>query len=117
MTRGVFPLPLGPFPLFPSASPGTSSALEISGDGQDQLIWVEVTLDRRHHLIAVDSQELLREDIEAGHILHLYDVHLSPRNFPMSSVWLSGKMPLEKTERYHRREYERLTQEARQSEE
>ena len=50
-------------------------------------------------------------------VWHLYDVHLSPRNFPMSGVWLSGTMPLDKAKRYHRLEYERLTQEARQSEE
>ncbi|HUX07621.1 MAG TPA: cytochrome b/b6 domain-containing protein [Acidobacteriota bacterium] len=42
-------------------------------------------------------------------IWHLYDVHLSPRNFPMSSVWLSGKMPLDKAKEHHRLEYERLT--------
>ena len=50
-------------------------------------------------------------------VWHLYDVHLSPRNFPMSGVWLSGKMPLEKAKRYHRMEYERLTQETPESEE
>jgi len=43
-------------------------------------------------------------------IWHVYDVHLSPRNFPMSAVWLTGKMPLEKVKRFHRLEYERLTQ-------
>jgi hypothetical protein len=42
-------------------------------------------------------------------VWHLYDVHISPRNFPMSEVWLTGKMPLEKARRYHKLEHDRLT--------
>lgn len=41
-------------------------------------------------------------------IWHLYEVHLSPRNFPMSQVWLTGKMPLKKAKEFHSLEYERL---------
>jgi formate dehydrogenase subunit gamma len=40
---------------------------------------------------------------------HIYSVHLSPKNFPGSSVWLNGRMPLDKVKQYHRAEYERLT--------
>lgn len=42
-------------------------------------------------------------------IWHIYDVHLSPRHFPGSSVWLTGRMPLEQVKRFHRGEYQRLT--------
>lgn len=41
-------------------------------------------------------------------IWHLYEVHLSPRNFPMSMVWLTGKMPMKKAKEFHSLEYERL---------
>lgn len=39
---------------------------------------------------------------------HLYDIHLSRKNFPMSEVWLSGLMPLEKVKRYHPGEYQKI---------
>ena len=39
---------------------------------------------------------------------HLYDIHLSPRHFPMSMVWLTGLMSLDETKEYHPLEYERI---------
>ena len=39
---------------------------------------------------------------------HLYAVHFSPRHFPMNPVWLTGRMPLEETRKYHPREFERI---------
>jgi formate dehydrogenase gamma subunit len=42
-------------------------------------------------------------------VWHIYSVHLSPKNFPGSSAWISGRIPLEKAKQYHRAEYERLT--------
>lgn len=39
---------------------------------------------------------------------HVYDVHLSPRNFPMSRVWLTGRTPLEKARIHHPLEYDRV---------
>ncbi len=38
---------------------------------------------------------------------HLYNVHLKPGVFPMSRVWLDGKMTLRKLKEHHPREYER----------
>lgn len=39
---------------------------------------------------------------------HLYDAHLSPRHFPMSMVWLTGRMPKDKVRELHPAEYRRL---------
>jgi formate dehydrogenase subunit gamma len=41
-------------------------------------------------------------------VWHLYNVHLNPRVFPMSRVWLDGKISLEEMKRDHPLEYERL---------
>lgn len=50
-------------------------------------------------------------------VWHLYDAHLSPGNFPMSNVWLSGRMPLDKAKELHRLEYERLMKMIREADE
>lgn len=44
-------------------------------------------------------------------IWHFYHVHWKPGLFPMSRVWLDGKMSLAEMRHEHRLEYERLTQE------
>jgi formate dehydrogenase gamma subunit len=67
-------------------------------------------------LLAIHGYEGLLLVIVAV-VWHLYDIHLSPRNFPMSSVWLTGKMPLEKVRRQHRLEYERLMREREEGDE
>ncbi|OGF99700.1 MAG: hypothetical protein A2Z86_06945 [Candidatus Glassbacteria bacterium GWA2_58_10] len=41
-------------------------------------------------------------------IWHMYNVHLNPEVFPMSRVWLNGRMELEFLRRHHRLEYERM---------
>jgi formate dehydrogenase subunit gamma len=41
-------------------------------------------------------------------IWHLYNVHLDPRVFPMSRVWLDGTLSKEEIKRYHPLEYQRL---------
>lgn len=38
---------------------------------------------------------------------HLYNVHLKPGVFPMSRVWLTGKVTLRELKEHHPREYER----------
>lgn len=38
---------------------------------------------------------------------HLYNVHLKPGVFPMSSVWIHGKITLREMQEHHPREYER----------
>ncbi len=42
-------------------------------------------------------------------IWHLYDVHLSPFNFPMDWSWLTGKVSLEKLKKTHYKEFLKLT--------
>lgn len=39
-------------------------------------------------------------------VWHIYDVHLSPGVFPMSKVWLTGKISEEEMKREHPYEYE-----------
>lgn len=40
---------------------------------------------------------------------HIYDVHLSPFNFPMDWTWITGKISLEKLKKTHYKEYLRIT--------
>ncbi len=40
--------------------------------------------------------------------IHFYNEHLKPGKFPMSWVWLSGKMSVEELKHHHPLEYERL---------
>lgn len=41
-------------------------------------------------------------------IWHFYQVHFNPHVFPMSTVWLDGKISMEDLKREHPQEYERL---------
>ncbi|MCJ7497730.1 MAG: hypothetical protein MUO78_06310, partial [candidate division Zixibacteria bacterium] len=41
---------------------------------------------------------------------HLYIVHLNPKRFPMSRIWIDGKISLEELELEHPLEYERKYQ-------
>ncbi|MBN2288760.1 MAG: cytochrome b/b6 domain-containing protein [Candidatus Glassbacteria bacterium] len=41
-------------------------------------------------------------------IWHMYNVHLNPEVFPMSKVWLNGRMDLEFFSHHHRLEFDRL---------
>lgn len=41
-------------------------------------------------------------------VWHLYEVHLKPGKFPMSTVWLDGKISAEELEEEHPLQYERL---------
>lgn len=41
-------------------------------------------------------------------IWHLYHVHLNPEVFPMSRVWLTGKISEQELKEHHPLEYERL---------
>lgn len=42
-------------------------------------------------------------------IWHLYDVHLSPFNFPMDWSWLTGKISLDKLKKTHYKEFLKIT--------
>lgn len=44
-------------------------------------------------------------------VWHIYNVHLSPEVFPMSKVWLTGKITVEEMKKNHPLEYERLIKE------
>lgn len=39
---------------------------------------------------------------------HLYNVHLNPESFPMSRVWITGRMPVSELKERHPLEYERI---------
>ena len=41
-------------------------------------------------------------------IWHFYNVHLNPEVFPMSRVWIHGRIPIEELMEHHPLEYERL---------
>lgn len=41
-------------------------------------------------------------------IWHMYNVHFNPEVFPMSRIWLNGRMELEFLRHHHRLEYERM---------
>lgn len=41
-------------------------------------------------------------------VWHIYDVHLSPGEFPMNSSWLTGKITKSKLEEEHPEEYEEI---------
>jgi cytochrome b subunit of formate dehydrogenase len=42
-------------------------------------------------------------------VWHIYDVHLSPFNFPMDWSWITGKISLEKLKKRHYKEYLKIT--------
>lgn len=39
---------------------------------------------------------------------HIYDVHLSPKIFPMNKVWITGKISKEELQNEHAEEYEQI---------
>jgi len=41
-------------------------------------------------------------------VWHIYDVHLSPGVFPMSKIWLTGKISREELKKEHSEEYDEL---------
>jgi formate dehydrogenase subunit gamma len=43
-------------------------------------------------------------------IWHMYNVHLNPEVFPMSRVWIDGRMDLERFRHHHPLEFERLVE-------
>ncbi|MBW7996635.1 MAG: hypothetical protein FVQ81_08745 [Candidatus Glassbacteria bacterium] len=45
-------------------------------------------------------------------IWHMYNVHLNPEVFPMSRIWLNGRMELDFLRRHHSLEFERLLESA-----
>ena len=49
-------------------------------------------------------------------IWHMYNVHFSPAAFPMSKVWLTGKISREQMMREHPLEYEALQKKLRDEE-
>ena len=48
-------------------------------------------------------------------IWHTYNVHLNPEVFPMSRVWLDGRMTGEELRRFHPLEYRRILEEREKS--
>ena len=44
-------------------------------------------------------------------IWHMYNVHLNPEVFPMSRIWLDGRMDLEMLAHHHPLEFERMMEE------
>jgi len=49
-------------------------------------------------------------------IWHMYNVHFAPAAFPMSKVWLTGKISREQMMREHPLEYEALQKKLRDEE-
>lgn len=50
-------------------------------------------------------------------IWHMYNVHLNPEVFPMSKVWLTGKISKEELKEHHPLEYEEILRERREKHE
>ena len=50
-------------------------------------------------------------------IWHFYNVHLNPEVFPMSRVWLDGKITEEELKKHHPLQYEKMMKERMQTEE
>jgi cytochrome b subunit of formate dehydrogenase len=47
-------------------------------------------------------------------IWHMYNVHLNPDVFPMSKVWITGKISKEEMMEHHPLEYEEIIRERRE---
>lgn len=43
-------------------------------------------------------------------VWHFYEVHLKPGKFPMSTIWLNGKIPEHELEEEHPLQYQRIKQ-------
>jgi cytochrome b subunit of formate dehydrogenase len=50
-------------------------------------------------------------------IWHMYNVHLNPEVFPMSKVWITGKISKEELMEHHPLEYEEMLKERREKHE
>ncbi|GAB4339250.1 MAG: cytochrome b/b6 domain-containing protein [Candidatus Abyssubacteria bacterium] len=50
-------------------------------------------------------------------IWHMYNVHLNPEVFPMSKVWLTGKISMQELKEHHPLEYEEILKERREQRE
>jgi cytochrome b subunit of formate dehydrogenase len=48
-------------------------------------------------------------------IWHMYNVHLNPENFPMSKIWLNGRITGHELRTLHPLEYERILEERRET--
>jgi len=46
---------------------------------------------------------------------HFYNEHLKPENFPMSWLWITGKISTEKLKHHHPIEYELLFPDAKKT--
>ncbi len=77
------------------------------------VLWFEVTAAIALPLWAIDvarvvhRYEAILAILSIG-VWHLYNVHFSPEVFPMSRVWLTGKISRDEMVRHHPLEFERI---------
>jgi len=81
----------------------SASGLVLWGETLFMMVFPKWTIDLNHIIHSFEAT--------VGFVVlvvwHLYNVHLNPRVFPMSKVWLTGKVSKEELKRDHPLEYER----------
>jgi cytochrome b subunit of formate dehydrogenase len=84
------------------------------------VLWFPVFLGNLLPDLAIPIAYIAHSDeailaISAIVVWHFYNVHYSPDKFPMSWVWLTGRISEHEIQREHPLEYERLTAQGKQS--
>ena len=96
---------------------GTGAVMWLFQGKFDPLIFGEISLPFGPQLVTNSLHAICREMHSDEALLatlviigwHFYNVHLNPHKFPMSMVWLNGKISKKDIQEEHALEYEELT--------